>query len=110
MIMDSLEVMGVDRFTESGVVIRARIKTLPIQQWAVGREMNRRIKKAFDAAGVEIPFAHTTIAVSSASAPLKVQAEGRDRDELRRIVRELVEEARNDLDGPQSSPGRTGAN
>jgi small-conductance mechanosensitive channel len=43
------------------VIIKCRIKTRPIKQWRVGREMNRRIKKTFDAKGIEIPFPHQTI-------------------------------------------------
>lgn len=57
-ILEPIEVVGVDALGDSGVNLKARIKTLPIQQWSVGREYNRRIKKAFDAAGVEIPFPH----------------------------------------------------
>jgi small conductance mechanosensitive channel len=60
-ILEPMEVLGVERFDDSAVVIRARIKTRPIRQWDVGREFNRRIKKAFDAAGIEIPFPHQTI-------------------------------------------------
>ncbi len=60
-ILEPLELLGVERFDDSAVIVRARIKTQPIQQWGVGREFNRRIKKAFDAAGVEIPFPHQTI-------------------------------------------------
>jgi small conductance mechanosensitive channel len=60
-ILEPLEVLGVDRFADSAVVIKARIKTPPIQQWAVGREFNRRMKKRFDEAGIEIPFPHRTI-------------------------------------------------
>ncbi|MFC1573385.1 mechanosensitive ion channel family protein, partial [Candidatus Eisenbacteria bacterium] len=60
-ILEPLEVLGVDRFEDSAVVIRARIKTVALQQWAAGREFNRRIKKAFDTAGIEIPFPHRTV-------------------------------------------------
>jgi small conductance mechanosensitive channel len=60
-ILEPLEMLGVDQFAESAVIIKCRIKTKPIQQWRVGREMNRRIKKAFEAKGVEIPFPHRTI-------------------------------------------------
>ena len=56
-----VEILGVDRFADSAVVIRARITTQPIKQWRVGREFNRRLKKAFDAAGIEIPFPHVTV-------------------------------------------------
>ena len=60
-ILEPLEMLGVDSFEDSAVVIKCRIMTKPIQQWAVGREMNRRIKIAFDAKGIEIPFPHRTI-------------------------------------------------
>lgn len=61
LILEPLEVFGVDKFDDSAVVIKARIKTKPIQQWNVGREFNRRIKHAFDARNIEIPFPHTTL-------------------------------------------------
>lgn len=60
-ILEPIEVLGVDRFADSAVIIKARIKTKPIRQWAVGREFNRRIKKKFDQLGIEIPFPHTTL-------------------------------------------------
>ncbi len=56
-----LEVLGVDRFEDSAVIIRARLTTRPIQQWRVGREFNRRMKKVFDERGIEIPFPHRTL-------------------------------------------------
>jgi small conductance mechanosensitive channel len=61
LILEPLDISGVDRFDESAVVIKARIKTRPIQQWTVGREFNRRIKRAFDAKGIEIPFPQRTL-------------------------------------------------
>lgn len=60
-ILESLEMLGVDQFADSAVIIKCRIKTQPLKQWRVGREMNRRIKKTFDARGIEIPFPHQTI-------------------------------------------------
>ena len=60
-ILEPLEMLGVDQFADSAVIIKCRIKTQPIQQWRIGREMNRRIKKTFDARGIEIPFPHQTI-------------------------------------------------
>jgi small conductance mechanosensitive channel len=56
-----IEILGVERFTDSAVVVRARLKTKPIKQWSVGREFNRRMKKLFDARGIEIPFPQRTI-------------------------------------------------
>ncbi len=53
--LEPMEIFGVDAFTQSAVTIKARIKTLPQQQDPVGREFRRRLKKAFDEAGIEIP-------------------------------------------------------
>jgi moderate conductance mechanosensitive channel len=54
-ILEPLEVMGVDRLGERGAAIKARIKTFPSGQYLVGRELNRRIKERFDTAGVSFP-------------------------------------------------------
>ncbi len=54
-ILAPLEIIGVDKLGERGAVIRARIKALPSQQWAPGRELNRRIKQRFDDAGIAFP-------------------------------------------------------
>jgi small conductance mechanosensitive channel len=72
MILEPIEVFGVDDFKESEVTIKARLKTAPIQQWAVGREYRRRLKKAFDARGIEIPFPHRALHVGTATGPLEV--------------------------------------
>jgi len=60
-ILDDLEVLGVDQFADSAVIIKARLKTKPIKQWSIGREFNRRMKKEFDARNIEIPFPHVTV-------------------------------------------------
>ena len=60
-ILQPIEIMGVDRFEDSAVVVRARFTTKPIKQWNVGREFNRRMKKVFDERGIEIPFPHRTV-------------------------------------------------
>ncbi|MDE2514113.1 MAG: mechanosensitive ion channel family protein, partial [Alphaproteobacteria bacterium] len=60
-ILEPLDVVGVDRFAESAVIILVRIKTQPIRQWVVGREFNRRMKQAFDREGIEMPFPARTI-------------------------------------------------
>lgn len=71
-ILEPIEIFGVDDFADSAVVIKARLKTLPIEQWNVGREYRRRLKKAFDAAGIEIPFPHRSIYVGEATKPFQV--------------------------------------
>ncbi|TNF58129.1 MAG: mechanosensitive ion channel family protein [Burkholderiales bacterium] len=60
-ILDDLEVAGVNEWGASEVVIRCRFQTLPLEQWGVRREYLRRLKAAFDAAGIEIPFPHLTV-------------------------------------------------
>jgi len=60
-ILAPLEMLGVDKLDDSAVIIKCRITTKPIQQWRIAREMNRRIKKTFDARGIEIPFPHRTV-------------------------------------------------
>ncbi|MEE8504153.1 MAG: mechanosensitive ion channel family protein, partial [candidate division NC10 bacterium] len=72
-ILEPIEIFGVDEFADSAVIIKARLKTLPIQQWGVGREYRRRLKKAFDAEGIEIPFPHRSIYVGEATKPFQVQ-------------------------------------
>ncbi|MDW8444336.1 MAG: mechanosensitive ion channel [Acetobacteraceae bacterium] len=64
-IREPLEILGVDRFSDSAVVIRARFRTNAGSQWAVTREFNRRYKKAFDEAGIEIPFPYRKVVVAS---------------------------------------------
>jgi len=72
-ILEPIEILGVDKFGESEVVIKARLKTIPIQQWTVGREYRRRLKKAFDEKGIEIPFPHRTLYMGEASHPFTIK-------------------------------------
>jgi small conductance mechanosensitive channel len=60
-ILSPIEILGLDKFDSSAVVIKARTKTRPIQQWRIGREFNRRLKRKFDELGIEIPFPHVTV-------------------------------------------------
>ena len=61
LILEPLQVLGLDSFGASSVDIRIRLKTLPIRQWAVKREFQRRMKRVFDERGIEIPFPHQTV-------------------------------------------------
>lgn len=72
-ILEPLEIFGVDKFGDSAVVIKGRIKTKPILQWSTGREFNRRIKLAFDERGIEIPFPHRTLYVGEATKPFDLR-------------------------------------
>lgn len=70
MILEPLEVLGVDGFGSSEVKIRCLVKTMPLKQWEVGRELRRRIKNKFDELGIEIPFPHISLYVGENTKPL----------------------------------------
>ncbi len=53
-ILEAPEILGIDNISHSGILIRLVIKTQPLQQWPVGRELRRRLKKAFDEQGIKI--------------------------------------------------------
>ena len=57
-ILAPVEVFGVDAFTEKAVLLKLRIKTVPLKQWDVGRELRRRLKKLMDEEGIGLAFAH----------------------------------------------------
>lgn len=61
MILEAPEMLGVNQFDDSAVIVRFFIKTRPLKQWLVKRELLRRIKNKFDEVGIEIPFPHRTV-------------------------------------------------
>jgi small conductance mechanosensitive channel len=61
MMAADLEVLGVERFDPSAVILRARVKTTPGDHFALMREFNRRLKQRFDALGIEMPFPQTQV-------------------------------------------------
>ncbi len=76
LILEPIEVVGVDKFGPSGSLIKARVMTLPIQQWNVGREFNRRLKNRFDAEGVQVtPANRTTLFLRTAEELAEVGKE-----------------------------------
>jgi small-conductance mechanosensitive channel len=66
------EIAGVDGLGESAMTIRTLLRTVPGQQWAVGREFRRRIKNRLDREGIEIPYPQRTVHVRAVSAPGEV--------------------------------------
>ncbi len=82
LILEPLDMMGLDKFLDSGVIIRFRLKTKPGFQWQVGREFNKRMKQRFDELDIQLPFPHRVIYFGEAkdhSAPpahVKVQKSG----------------------------------
>ncbi|HSB32959.1 MAG TPA: mechanosensitive ion channel domain-containing protein [Nitrospirota bacterium] len=67
LILEDLEMFGIDAFKDSQVMIKFRIKTLPVRQWEVAREFRRRLKNRFDELGIEMPFPHRTLYVRTGS-------------------------------------------
>ena len=67
-VIEEPEVLGVEELGSSAVVIRARVKTEPSEQFAVARRVRAEMKKAFDAAGIEIPYDHQVIVLRDESA------------------------------------------
>ena len=55
-VMEEPEVWGVERMEADGIAVRVAIKTAPLEQWAVSRELRERIKARFDREGIEIPL------------------------------------------------------
>ncbi len=66
-ILEPIEIFGLDKFDDSAVIVKARIKTKPIKQWAITREFNLKLKNKFDDLGIEIPFPQRTIHISKSS-------------------------------------------
>lgn len=60
-IIDDIEIQGVQDWADSAVIIRCRFRTVTLEQWSVRRAFLGRLKQAFDAHGIEIPYPHLTI-------------------------------------------------
>lgn len=60
-IIEDIDIAGVQDWGDSAVVLRCRFKVVPLEQWGVRREFLRRLKAAFDARGIEIPYPHLTL-------------------------------------------------
>ncbi len=85
LILPPVEVFGLDEFADSALVIKARIKTKPIQQWTVGREYRKRLKAAFDQNNIEIPFPHRTVYWGEEINSLKVESNNQIQGELKKV-------------------------
>jgi small-conductance mechanosensitive channel len=57
-ILEPMQILGVEQFKESEIIIRMIVKTVPLKQWEISRELRRRIKNRFDEKGIQIPFPH----------------------------------------------------
>ena len=102
--LEPIEIFGVDKFADSAVIIKGRLKTKPLQQWMVGREFNRRVKKTFDENGIEIPFPHRSMYFGEASQPFQLTLDATGRDEIKQAVREVLREIK--AEGPSGEPAK----
>ncbi|WP_291993380.1 mechanosensitive ion channel family protein [Candidatus Accumulibacter sp. ACC003] len=79
-ILDDVEIVGVDAWRDSAVILRCRFKVVAIEQWTIRREYLRRLKDAFDAAAIEIPYPHLTVypgqGKDGSSPPLHLSMDG----------------------------------
>ena len=75
MVLDKLDVMGVDKLTDTAWIMRVRIKTQPSSRWTVTRELNRRIKMRFDASAIESPFTSHRVLMRDPPVPQVQQEE-----------------------------------
>lgn len=81
-ILDDLDVAGVDRFTNTTVILKVRIKTLPTKQWIVGREINRRMRLRFLESGIDLRPEPTDIRLHDLS-----------RNDVKALIREVLNES-----------------
>lgn len=68
-ILEPVEVQGIETFEEARMVIRARVRTVPLKQWDVAREFRRRIIKTFDERGIVMPVRPVTLTADGRPAP-----------------------------------------
>jgi len=86
-ILSPIEILGVNELSDSGVIVKARTTTKPIMQWYVGREFNKRLKKRFDEAGIEIPYPHRIVSFdrdkADWAAPVRVESVNTEPEETK---------------------------
>jgi len=80
-ILGPVEIAGVERWADSAVILRCRFRVAPLQQWDVRREFLRRLKRAFDAHGIEIPFPQLALHLARESAGTAPDWPGEQRGE-----------------------------
>ncbi len=72
LMLDDVEIWGLDAFADSAVVIKMVIRTRPMKQWRIKREYQRLLKIRFDKEGIEIPFPHLTVYTGDKTKPMPI--------------------------------------
>jgi small conductance mechanosensitive channel len=62
-ILEPIEILGVEAFADWSVTFKFRIKTVPLKQWEIARELRKRIRKRFEQEGIEIPFPERVVTI-----------------------------------------------
>ncbi len=76
--MLAVTLLGLDSFGDSAVVLKVKLTTKSGEQWGISREFRRRVKKVFDAQGIEIPFPHLSIYTGEVTKPMPIALEGKE--------------------------------
>jgi small conductance mechanosensitive channel len=80
LILEPMDVLGVDSFGPSEVVVRCLLKTLPQKQWGAGRELRKRIISGLIDRGIEIPYQNVSVFPGRRGGPFGVRLEGGEGD------------------------------
>jgi small conductance mechanosensitive channel len=72
LLLEEVQVPGIESFGEHGVTIRLLAKTLPLKQWDVARELRRRLKLRFDQEGIDVPFPSQTMYWGEGQSPAEL--------------------------------------
>ncbi len=78
--LDQVEVLGLDDFADSAIIIKVTVKTKPMHQWRIKREYQRRLKIAFDEKNIEIPFPHLSLYTGEATKPMPIKMMNEESD------------------------------
>jgi len=79
-VIDDPEVLGVEQVTNDQIVIRLGVKTQPLEQWRVARELRARVKTALDDAGIK-PLGDSVVTYRADGGPPPASGHTTDGDE-----------------------------
>jgi len=68
-VLAPLEVYGIDAFNDSQIVLKARIKTVPLKQWMIGRELRKRMARVFAERGIAPPTGRMIVTLDNSQLP-----------------------------------------
>lgn len=72
-VLEPIEVFGIEAFEPGQLVLKARIKTVPLKQWPVGRELRRRIARLFTERGIHAPVPQMRVRIEGAGEAVGVK-------------------------------------